>query len=129
MKTTEKLSSRARLSKLWPEVQNAITDYVKHVVAAFPDDVLAIILYGSQSRGDALLESDIDLFIVVRRNALVIREALADLAWQVQFEHDVIISDVIRSLDQFDRMRSTRFPYYQNIEREGIVLWKSKSEL
>ncbi len=54
-----------------------------------------------------------------------LREALANLAWQVQFEHDVVISDVIRSVDQLRRMQARRFPYHQSIEREGILLWNA----
>ena len=72
--------------------------------------------------------SDIDLFVVVRRDTPALREALADLAWEVQFEHGVIISDIIRSVEQLHLMQARRFPYYQSVEREGILLWKSTSE-
>jgi hypothetical protein len=39
-----------------------------------------------------------------------------------------VISDIIRSIEQFDRMRANRFPFYQSIEREGVLLWKSAFE-
>jgi len=111
-----------------PKVQAAIAAYVRRVAAHYVKDVLSITLYGSQARGDATAESDIDLFIVVRCDTPGLRHALADLAWQVQFEHDVVISDIIRSVDQLSRMQARRFPYYQNIEREGRLLWTSTSE-
>ena len=111
-----------------PQVRAAIAAYVRRVVADYAGEVLSITLYGSQARGEADAESDIDLFVVVRRATPAVRQALADLAWQVQFEHDVIISDVVRGADQLSQMQAERFPYYQNLEREGILLWKSASE-
>jgi predicted nucleotidyltransferase len=111
-----------------PEVQAVVAAYVERTSADYADEVLSITLYGSQARGEASTGSDIDLFIVIRHDTPALREALADLAWQVQFEHDVVISDVIRSADQLSRMRARRFPYYQNIEKEGILLWKSPSK-
>ena len=111
-----------------PEVRAAIAAYVRRVATDYAGEVLSITLYGSQARGEADAESDIDLFVAVRRATTAVRQALADLAWQIQFEHDVVISDVVRGADQLSRMQAERFPYYQNLEREGILLWKSTSE-
>jgi predicted nucleotidyltransferase len=108
-----------------PQVQAAIVAHVQQVAAHYGDDVLSITLYGSQARGDAHEESDIDLFVVVRQDTPALRQALADLAWRVQFEHDVVISDIIRSVGQLSRMQVNRFPFYQSIEQEGILLWSS----
>ena len=109
-------------------VKSAITAYVARAARLNPDEILSITLYGSQARGDAKAESDIDVLVVVRRDSPALRLALTDLAWQVQFEYGVVISDIIRSVEQFNRMRANRFPFYQNIEREGVLLWKSTSE-
>ncbi len=108
--------------------QAALAAYVERVAQLYPDEVLSVTLYGSQARGDAKAESDIDVLVVVRRDTPALRQALTDLAWQVQYESGVVISDVIRSAEQFNRMRANRFPFYQNIEREGVLLWKSTSE-
>jgi predicted nucleotidyltransferase len=108
--------------------ETALAAYVARAVRLHPDEILSITLYGSQARGDAKTESDIDVLVVVRRDSSALRQALTDLAWQVQFEYGVVISDIIRSIEQFNRMRANRFPFYQNIEREGVLLWKSTSE-
>ena len=108
--------------------QAALATYVERVTRLYPDEVLSVTLYGSQARGDAKVESDIDVLVVVRHDTPALRQALADLAWQVQFEHGVVISDIIRSAEQFNRMRANRFPFYQNVEREGVLLWKNTSE-
>jgi predicted nucleotidyltransferase len=110
-----------------PVVRAAIADYVRRLTTEYANEVISIILYGSQARGDAEDESDIDLFIVVQHNTPQLDEALARLAWEVQYKHGVVISDIVRSVDQYKVMRNNRFPYYQSIEREGVVLWTSAS--
>lgn len=110
-----------------PDVRTAIAAYVHRVATDYANEVLSITLYGSQARGEASAESDIDLFIVVRHDTPTLRPALADLAWQVQFEHDIVISDIIRSVEQLSSMQAKRSPYYQGIEREGTLLWKNTS--
>lgn len=126
--TIDEHDLRVKLQDSWPEVRTAIAAYVQRVSTDYADEVLSITLYGSQARGEASAESDIDLFVVVYHDTPSLREALADLAWQVQFEHDVVISDIIRSVEQVGRMQARQFPHYQSIEREGILLWKSTSE-
>ena len=117
------------LARCAPQAQAAIGDYVQRVSTDLADAVVSITLYGSQARGEADAESDIDLFIVVRHDSPVVREALAEIAWQVQFEHGVVISDIIRNTSQLRLMQAHRFPYYQSIERNGILLWKNTSEI
>lgn len=119
---------RTTLPRSRPQVRAAIVAYVRRVATDYANEVLSITLYGSQARGEAFPESDIDLFIIVRHDTPALRQVLVNLAWQVQFEHDVVISDVIRSVDRLSHMQITRFPYYQSIEREGILLWKSTSK-
>ena len=125
--TVNEQELRTRFPGSQCEVRAAIAAYVQRVATDFANEVLSITLYGSHARREASAESDIDLFVVARHDPPALREALADLAWQVQFEHDVVISDVIRSVDQLRHMQARRFPYYQSIEREGILLWKSTS--
>lgn len=120
---------RTVLSDSRPEVRAAIAAYMRRVETDYANEVLSITLYGSQVRGEADAESDIDLFIIVRHDTPTLRQTLVDLAWQVQFEYDIVISDIIRGVEQLSRMQARRFPYYQSIEREGILLWKSTSEL
>ena len=119
---------RTKLSRSQPEVQAAIADYVRQIATKYAGEVLSATLCGSQALGQAVAESDIYLFVVVRRDIPSLREALADLAWQVQFEYGVVISDIIRSVEQLSRMQAMRFAYYRSVEEEGILLWKSPPE-
>ncbi len=117
------------LDRLRPQVRRALVVYLTRIAQTYPDVVASVTLYGSQARGESHGESDIDLLVLIRRDSMSLRQALSDLAWTVQFEYGVVISDIVRNLDQWEQMRRERFPFYQNIEREGLVLWKSTPEL
>lgn len=119
---------KIQLPQLQSNVEAAVNAYLSRLVADYHSQVLSVTLYGSQARGDADIESDIDLFIVIEDKAPGLRQALIDLAWEIQFETNVVISDIIYSLSEFQQMQADRFPYYQNIEKEGVLLWKSRSE-
>jgi predicted nucleotidyltransferase len=123
-------SNRSPRSKSAPQsvVRAAIADYVHRIAEDYADDVVSVTLYGSQARGEAGSESDIDLLIVLRHDSQTLRQALADLAWQVQYEHSVVISDIIRTAVQWREMQDRQFPFYQNVAHEGIPLWKNTSE-
>lgn len=119
---------KIQLPWLQSKVEGAVNAYLSRLVADHHDEVLSVTLYGSQARGEAEIESDIDLFIVIYQDVPALRQALIDLAWEVQFEYNVVISDIICSLSEFQQMQVNCFPYYQNIEKEGILLWKNLSE-
>jgi predicted nucleotidyltransferase len=120
IKTAESSTKRA--------ADAAIADYLRRVTRAYGDELVSVFLFGSRARGDAGPASDIDLLVLVRSDSPALREALANVAWDVQFEHDLLISDVVRSLDQWRQMQAAQFPFYQNLERGGILLWTNASE-
>lgn len=109
------------------DINAVIAAYVKRVVAEYADHLVSITLYGSQARGDALPESDIDLFVVTKNDVPGLEDALSHIAWEIQFEYDVVIADVIRTLSETEQLQHERSPYFQNLEREGIVLWMNPS--
>ena len=73
------------------------------------------------------LDSDIDLLTVIQRESPELRRALSEIAWQVQLEHGVVISDLIRTMEQWQQMQARGFPFYRNVSSEGIVLWSNTS--
>jgi predicted nucleotidyltransferase len=83
------------------------------------DRLDAIILFGSQARGDAQDGSDIDVLIVVRGEfdyGDLIRRTSASIA-ALCLENDVVISRAFVSKDQFEREHS---PFLLNVRREGV---------
>ena len=101
-----------------PMVVKRISDVIHHIAPK-----AQIVLYGSEARGDARSDSDIDLLILLEDNnerSLAERELeIARHLYEIELDTGIIISPhvVLRRLWE---MRVT--PFSINIQREGIAL-------
>ena len=97
-----------------------ISIMTERIVQGF--DPLQIILFGSQARGDANQQSDIDLLVVFaeladkRKTALDIMRALADLP----VAKDILVS----TPEELERHRTRIGSVLRYAQQEGKVLWK-----
>lgn len=76
--------------------------------------------FGSRVRGDGTWESDLDVCVVVNELTYADRHTIWDIAWEVGFEHDVLISAVAYSRDEFEQGPCSESPLVLNILREGV---------
>ncbi|WP_099291994.1 nucleotidyltransferase domain-containing protein [Butyricimonas sp. Marseille-P3923] len=81
------------------------------------------ILYGSEARGDARPDSDIDLLILVDGDKLTIQEEerIISPLYDIELETGVQISARVL-LKKFWENRPFKTPFYINVTNEGIVL-------
>ena len=88
------------------------------------DKLYAIKLYGSYARGDYDDESDIDVMIIAdispseRENG---KKKLSDYIYDLDLEYDVLLSVFIQDNATYERYK-TSYPFYKNIEKEGVDL-------
>ena len=92
---------------------------VLHHVA--PD--ATVILYGSQARGDAHNDSDIDVLVLLNQEKVTLhdRRKVTYPLYEVEIETGIIISPKVFSRQQWESQLSIT-PFYHNVMKEGIVL-------
>lgn len=97
-----------------------LAQVIERLAAAFEPD--RIFVFGSQARGEATDESDIDLLMVVGRlDEPAYR--VAQRAYNVAAPHGLQLEIVVMSREEFDRRRIARSSLPATVLREGVVLY------
>ena len=102
-------------------VRKILAELLPELAAIYGPRLKKTVLFGSQARGDADPESDIDVLVVLegpvnpgeeieRRNGMT-----ADLS----LKYDIVISTAYVSADRYDVEQS---PFLMNVRREGVIL-------
>jgi len=85
-----------------------------------------MILYGFYARGTQTEESDVDIALLLGGKPSA---AMTDAMVQCVAGHEPDCGKVLSVLDvdrqQYDRWKET-LPFYHNIAKEGISLWKAR---
>ena len=100
-------------------------ELVQGLTDIFRNNISMIILYGSVARGDATQQSDVDIAIVVK-NQMDDATKRRFLCWaadlDIRYERVFSIVDILEgNMKKWENV----LPYYQNVKKEGIVLWKT----
>ena len=82
--------------------------------------VLDLRVFGSRARGDAAPDSDLDIFIEVETLTPQLRQQISEIAWEVGFELDRVISTIVATRDQLEHGAMGANPLVLNVEREGV---------
>ena len=82
------------------------------------------IVFGSRARGDAPVDSDLDLIALVDKKTPEIEKALDDVAYEVMWDNDFnpIISLKVFSKASFESAVARDLSFYKNVDSHGIAV-------
>ena len=100
-------------------------ELVQGLTDIFGNNISMTILYGSAARGNATQESDIDIAIVVRSQMDdATRRRFLSWAADMDIRYERVFSIVDIQESNMSKWEDA-LPFYRNIKKEGIVLWKA----
>ena len=82
--------------------------------------LLDLRVFGSRARGDAIPASDLDVFIELEESTPELRQRISEIAWEVGFEMDRVISTVVTTRAELEHGAMGANPLVLNVEREGV---------
>jgi predicted nucleotidyltransferase len=95
-----------------------LEEFAARVRALYPS--ARIWAFGSRTRADAQADSDLDVCVVLDQVSPEIRTIISDVAWEVGFDRDLLISTVLFSTEMFERGRCSASTIVQTIREEGV---------
>jgi predicted nucleotidyltransferase len=94
--------------------------FAANVRERFPD--ANVWAFGSRARGDATWESDLDVCVVDNNLTHAQHYTIGDIAWEVGFEHGLVIIPICFTREEFERGPMSESTIVANILREGITV-------
>jgi len=107
--------------------EEVVQSHIRRILLTCRDAIRAhypaagIVLYGSQTRGQAGPESDIDLLVLLNDEVnSSTKRFIRDMLYEISLVEDSVISTIVRSYDTWNSPISQATPLYKLIQQEGI---------
>ena len=100
-------------------VEEILGELHAHFAAMYGTRLVQMVLYGSQARGDAAPDSDVDILVVLQGSVNPGEEITraSPLTALLSLQHNMVISCAFISEERF---RSEQSPFLLNVHREGV---------
>ncbi len=102
----------------------ALTEFVTRLRTALPRNVIDVRLFGSEARGEATAESDIDVLVVVQPESgrAALEDRAIDIAFDVNLEFGVYVSPRVITLGILNDPVWRETPFLKNVAGESVPL-------
>ena len=105
--------------------KSTLDELVKGILEAIGKTVNAIILYGSVARGTAGKESDVDVALIINEPlSAADDDKLTDFIVDMNLKYGKVFSVIDIPDTEYKHWQNVS-PFYRNVMKEGVVLWKA----
>ena len=105
--------------------QTALKEFVDGVVPMMGEKLEQIILYGSVARGTSTEESDVDIALLIHGSIDEnLEDHLLDFIVDMNLKYNRVFSVIDIDYETFRKWENV-LPFYSNVRREGVTLWKA----
>jgi len=94
----------------------ALSYFLKNLRKKFGNKIKKVILFGSYARGDYNEESDIDILVI----GDIKLDDIMDLVVDIMVKYGILINVIIKSENEFNKLRYSSF--YLTILNEGVEI-------
>ena len=115
---------RIKLNKNKMLMEN-INQMIAELRLIYGEQLTEAILYGSYARGDYSEESDVDIAIILQGKAdKTATESMINCVAEYELKCGKVLSVIDIEKEKFEAWKRV-LPFYKNVQREGIQLWKA----
>ncbi len=111
-----------RQKDLGPQQATALQEFASAVRDLLGSKLIALKLFGSQARGEAARDSDLDVLVVVEEASPALENEVLDLAFRANLAYDVYISSRVIARQVFEDPVWGSTPFIRSLEAEGAPL-------
>ena len=120
--------NKTRINKKYPGLLKQLTNMCIDIGKVYGDVIEEIILYGSYVRGQEMPESDIDIAVILRLpDTDELHRKMIDIVVDNELDLEITLSVITIEEDNLNEWKST-LPFYKNLLKEGISIWKNERE-
>jgi len=102
--------------------QPILQEYKRRVEQRFPGELIRVVLFGSKARGDASVESDIDVLTVVRSEDWKLGDEIRDIGYELEIAHGVVLSIQVMGQRQYQELKARGSTFLEQVEQEGLAV-------
>jgi predicted nucleotidyltransferase len=102
--------------------QPILQEFKRRVEQRFPGELVRVVLFGSKARGDASVESDIDVLTVVRSEDWKLGDEIRDIGYELEIAHGVVLSIQVMGQRQYQELKARGSTFLEQVEQEGVAV-------
>lgn len=108
-----------------PTLMKSLEKMCEQLSSVYGSLLERIVLYGSYARGEETEGSDVDIALILRgAESPDMHDSMTDVVVDYELDNNIVLSVITIDQTNYLEWKNT-LPFYKNIDKEGIILWKA----